>query len=193
MTETMAQKSDELIRKAQKGDNKAFQELVLLYDSKVLNLAFKMLGNRQDAEDIYQEVFMRVYHHIKNFRFESAFETWLYRIVVNTAINYRKMRNKYLNRTWVPENYDDEAPWTPLDDQPLPDELTMNQEIQTQIQAAMENLTFIQRSVFVLKFYQDFKIREIAEIVNCSEGTIKNTLFRASQKMRRSLIQYIRE
>ena len=101
------------------------------------------------------------------------------------------MRNKYLNNTWTPEASEDEAPWTPLDEHPLPDELTMNQEIQAQIEAAMEHLTFIQRSVFVLRFYQEFKIKEIAEIVNCSEGTIKNTLFRASQKMRHALTNYL--
>jgi len=184
---------DDLIRKAQEGDHLSFQRLVQEHDRQVLGLAFRMLGNSQDAEDVYQEVFMKVYKKIHTFRFQSTFKTWLYRIVVNTVINYRKSRNKYLNVTWIPENVGEDISWTPADENPLPDELAINQEIQKKIQEAVDTLTLIQRTIFVLRFYQDFKIKDIAEIVSCSEGTVKNTLFRSTQKVRRSLIKYLHE
>jgi RNA polymerase sigma-70 factor (ECF subfamily) len=185
MTETAKYTPDELIRNAQKGDPMAFKNLVYLYDNRVLRTAFKMLGNRQDAEDVYQEVFLRVYSSLHRFRFQSTFETWLYRIVVNTTINYRKTRNRYLNATWIPDSQDD--CWSPEDKMPLADEIIINKETGAQIQKMLEKLTLYQRTVFVLRYYQDFKIREIADIVECSEGTIKNTLFRITQKMRHSL------
>lgn len=189
----MAHQSEMLIRKIQHGDSQAFQELVHLHDRKVLGLAYRMLGNQQDAEDVYQEVFMKVYNNIHKFCFQSAFETWLYRIVVNTTINYRKTRNKHLRLNSMDAKINDETSWMPIDDNPLPDKIALNKEIQGQIQSAMDNLTLIQRTVFVLRFYQDFKIKDIAEIVSCSEGTIKNTLFRSTQKMRHYLSKYMKE
>ncbi|MBN2105217.1 RNA polymerase sigma factor [bacterium] len=193
MTEPERKRTNDLIRKAQKGDTESFQLLVQEHDQKVLGLARQMLGNLQDTEDVYQEVFMRVYKKIHTFRFQSTFETWLYRIVVNTAINYRKTRNKHLNRTWIADDQTDDTSWTPADENPLPDELTINQEIQDQIQEAMDRLTVIQRTIFLLRFYQDFKIKDIAEIISCSEGTVKNTLFRSTQKIRRYLLKYMHE
>jgi RNA polymerase sigma-70 factor, ECF subfamily len=182
MAETAKYTTDELIRNAQKGDPMAFRKLVSLYDSRVLKTAYKMLGNRQDAEDVYQEVFLRVYSSLNKFRFQSAFETWLYRIVVNTAINYRKTRNRYLNAMWIPDSRDES--WNPEDGTPLADEMMITRETGVQIQKMVDKLTLYQRTVFILRFYQDFKIREIAEIVECSEGTIKNTLFRITRKMK---------
>ncbi|MFC1569737.1 RNA polymerase sigma factor [bacterium] len=193
MTESKKHISTDLIRKVQRGDTLAFQELVRNHDRKVLGLAYQMLGNQQDAEDVYQEVFMKVYKNIQKFRFQSAFETWLYRIVVNTAINYRKTRNKHLNNTIIPEDFDEDSSWAPLDHNPLPDQIAMNQEIRNQIQTVLDRLTLIQRTVFVLRFYQDFKIKDIAEIISCTEGTVKNTLFRSTIKVRHHLIKYMRE
>jgi len=189
----MKTQSEALIRKAQRGETEAFQELVRKHDRKVLGLAYRMLGNQQDAEDVYQEVFMQVYNNIRKFRFQSAFETWLYRIVVNTAINYRRKRNRHLNRSVDILLSEDNASWDPADHKPLPDRLILNREIREQIDRGLENLTLIQRTIFVLRFYQDFKIKDIAEIVSSSEGTVKNTLFRSIQKMRKQLTHFMQQ
>ena len=95
----MTTNNETLIQAAQAGQTDAFCELVEQYDKKVLGLAFKMLGNKQDAEDVYQEVFMNVFNHIQSFQFQSSFDTWLYRIVVNTSLNYRKKRNRHQKTT----------------------------------------------------------------------------------------------
>ena len=136
---------------------------------------------------------MKVYKNIDKFRFQSAFDTWLYRIVVNTAINYRKTRSRHLNLTPISEYPEEDMSWTPLDHKPLPDQIALNQEIRDQIQTALDQLTMIQRTVFILRFYQDFKIKDIAEITSCAEGTVKNTLFRSTLKVRRHLSKYMRE
>ena len=188
---TMTTNNETLIQAAQAGQTDAFCELVEQYDKKVLGLAFKMLGNQQDAEDVYQEVFMNVFNHIQSFQFQSSFDTWLYRIVVNTSLNYRKKRNRHQKTTIdIPT---DEPSMNLKDEKPLPDEITVSQEIREQIESALNQLTLIQRTIFVLRFYQDFKIKDIAEIVSCSEGTVKNTLFRSTVKMRKLLANYRRE
>ena len=195
----MTPNNETLIQAAQAGKTRAFCELVEQYDKKVLGLAFKMLraqaieklaimGNQQDAEDVYQDVFMSVFNHIQSFQFQSSFDTWLYRIVVNTALNYRKKRNRHRKTTIdIPT---DEPSISLKDEKPLPDEITISQEIREQIESALNQLTLIQRTIFVLRFYQDFKIKDIAEIVSCSEGTVKNTLFRSTVKMRKLLAKY---
>jgi RNA polymerase sigma-70 factor, ECF subfamily len=187
MSDMTTQSNEALIRRAQRGDETAFRTLVLRHDRKVLGLACRMLGNNQDAEDVYQEVFLNVYTHIGQFKFQSAFETWLYRITVNTAINYRKKRNKHMVNTLMTDEIEEKAGWVPEDDSPLPDQLTISREIREMIDEALEKFTPIQRTVFTLRYYQDFKISDIAEIMDCAEGTIKNTLFRTTNKMRHIL------
>jgi RNA polymerase sigma-70 factor (ECF subfamily) len=184
----MTPENKSLIQAAQAGKQMAFRQLVEQYDKKVLGLAFKMLGNQQDAEDVYQEVFMSVFSHIQSFQFQSSFDTWLYRIVVNTSLNYRKKRNRH-QRALSDTAAEEPFPRFP-DERPLPDAVTISQEIREQIETALSQLTLIQRTIFVLRFYQDFKIKDIAEIVSCSEGTVKNTLFRSTLKMRRLLAKY---
>ena len=103
----MDQETVTLIRDAQSGDSEAFHSLVTLFDHQVMSLALKLLQHEQDAEDLYQEVFMKVFTNIGNFRFESDFFTWLYRITVNTAFNYKKRMRKYYRLEKNPEHEED--------------------------------------------------------------------------------------
>ena len=189
----MSDEERDLVLQAQEGNRWAFEKLVHKYDKRVLALAFQLVGNKQDAEDIYQEAFMRVYHKINRFRFESDFYTWLYRIVVNCAISYRKKRNRHrhqsIEQTGARENG---WQWIPADPGASPDTLVSNVELIEQIQSNLETLPLMQRVVFILRFFQDFKIKDIAEIIGCSEGTVKNYLFRSTQKMRRNLSPYVK-
>jgi RNA polymerase sigma-70 factor (ECF subfamily) len=189
----MNEEERKLIEQAQAGNRWAFERIVSQYERKVLSLAYQLVGNTQDAEDIYQEAFMRVYRNIGKFRFQSDFYTWLYRIVVNCAISYRKKRTRHLHRS-IDEAAEKESRWhwTPTDDKPGPDRLVMNAEITEKIDATLHSLSLMQRTVFVLRFFQDFKIKEIASIIGCSEGTVKNYLFRGTQKMRKNLSAYVK-
>ena len=181
----------DLITKAQEGNNWAFEQLVQKYDRRILALARELLGNSQDAEDVYQEVFMRVYHKINGFRFESDFYTWLYRIAVNCAITFRKKRNRERHRSIeASADGDNGFRWIPADEEANPQKRVHNQEIKEQIETQLDGLPLMQRTVFVLRFFQDFKIKDIAEIIGCAEGTVKNYLFRGTQKMRKNLSAY---
>ncbi len=185
---------DELIRAAQKGDRSAFDSLVRRYDRSVLRLALHMLSNEQDAQDVHQDAFIKAYRHLSNFRFECSFYTWLYRIVTNLCLD--QLRRRKSRR---------EDPGTVLD--AAGDEMDLMahvpddragadpaRELQRKhqhaaIQDALAELTPRERTVFELKHYQGLKLRTIGEMLSTTEETAKNTLFRATRKLRTRLAE----
>jgi RNA polymerase sigma-70 factor (ECF subfamily) len=185
---------DELIREAQRGDRTAFDSLVRRYDQSVLRLALHMLGNEQDAQDVHQEAFLKAYRHLGNFRFECSFYTWLYRIVTNLCLD--QLRRRKSRR---------EDPATVLD--PGGDEMDLLSNISDtramanpareldrkrmgeSINDALAKLTPRERMVFELKHYQGLKLRTIGEMLFTTEETAKNTLFRATRKLRANLAE----
>lgn len=185
---------DELIRAAQKGDRSAFDTLVRRYDRSVLRLALHMLGNEEDAQDIHQEAFIKAYRHLSNFRFECSFYTWLYRIVTNLCLD--QLRRRKSRR---------EDPGTVLDSSGEEMDLMANvqddrstadpaRELERKhqhaaIQSALGELTPRERTVFELKHYQGLKLRTIGEMLSTTEETAKNTLFRATRKLRARLAE----
>jgi len=189
----MNEEEKDLVLRAKEGDLQAFEKLVQAYDKRVLSLAYQLLGNTQDAEDVYQDAFMRAYNNIKRFRFESDFYTWLYRIVVNCALSYRKKRSRQRHQS-IDASGDKEQSWqwTPVDPKASPDTLVGNLELREQINSNVDKLPLMQRVVFSLRFFQDFKIKDIAKIIGCTEGTVKNYLFRSTQKMRKQLNPYLK-
>ncbi len=189
MTEKFKEK--ELVLQAQKNDHSAFEKLMQQYDRQVLSLAYQLTGNTLDAEDIYQEVMLRVYQKLDSYRFESKFSTWLYRIVVNCALNYRKQKSRHKHIS-IDRFQDDENYWQvpSTDPDSGPDMHALNEEIREQISRTLEKFPMMQRVVFTLRFNEDFKLKDIAKIVGCSTGTVKNHLFRCTQKMRRALSKY---
>lgn len=182
-----------LIKEAQRGNLLAFDSLVHRYDKTVLRLAYSLVNNTADAEDIGQEVFVRVYRNLNKFRFDSAFSTWLYRVVVNYCINYRKKKSKARTHSLDEPNEDRAPDWRPtLKGQELDPEASMlNQELSEQIDRAMAHLSKQQKTVFVLRHYHGLKLKDIADIMQCAEGTVKNYLFRATQKMQSLLGGYL--
>lgn len=181
-----------LIKDAQAGNLKAFEELIQRYESRVLSLAYQVLGNTQDAEDVYQEVFMKVHKNIQRFEFKSDFFTWLYRIVVNAALSYRRKRFRHEHVSIeASEERNDGWHWTPVNDTPEPDQVMLNQEVVQMVYKGVEQLPMMQRVVFILRYFEEFKLKEIAEITNCSEGAVKNHLFRSTQKMKKALSSYV--
>lgn len=182
----------ELVSRAQQGEHAAFEELVYKYDREVLLIANSFTNDPDDTKDIYQEVFLRVYRALPRFEYRSEFSTWLYRIVTNVCLTHT-MRNKA--RNFMPidgefEGYqsqvEEDAPITPS--RPLsPERLAESAEIADHIEAALDSLSRQQKLVFVLKHYQGYKLREIAEMMDCSEGTVKKYMFTAMEKMRKQL------
>lgn len=184
-------KDQELISRAQSGDTPAFEELVHRYDRRVLTLAVSFTGNEDEAKDIYQEVFLRVYRSLKGFQFRSEFSTWLHRIVTNVCLTHQMRGRKHVHASLdditsgelQSQERDSHMSVRPVS----PERYAQDAEISQHIQDALETLSPQQRLVFVLKHYQGFKIREIAASLECSDGTVKKYLFTAMEKMRKRL------
>jgi RNA polymerase sigma-70 factor, ECF subfamily len=182
----------ELIRAAQQGDQAAFEELVRQYDQPVLRLALHLTGSEHEAKDIYQEAFLKVYRNLGSFRFECSFYTWIYRIVSNLCMDY--LRRKQVRKEDPTTRVGDEGEEFDLLEQ-VPDERAgaspeqdlMQRELGKRIARALTKLSPRERMVFEMKHYQGLKLRTIGEALNTTEETAKNTLFRATQKLRKAL------
>ena len=179
----------DLIREAQRGSRAAFEELVRQYDQSVLRLALHLTGSEHDAQDIYQEAFLKAYRHIGNFRFECSFYTWMYRIVTNLCLD--QLRKKKTRKEDSPVLVDESGEEYDLLDNTAdkrpganPERDLMRRELGGKINRALDRLTPRERMVFELKHYQGLKLRTIGEMLNTTEETAKNTLFRATQKLR---------
>jgi len=193
LKESVMDKEEELlIKRAQRGNLQAFESLVQRYDAKIMRLIFNMLNDVEDTRDIYQEVFIKVFKSLKKFSFQSEFYTWLYRIAINTCINFRKQRisHQYDSLDEILEGND--RNWRIYQDieSRNPENYVLNLELSFKIQQAIDQLSKKQKAVLVLRHYHGYKLSEIAEIMGSSEGTIKNYLFRAVQKMKKSLEEY---
>jgi RNA polymerase sigma-70 factor, ECF subfamily len=181
-----------LVREAQRGDRAAFEELVRQYDQSVLRLAMHLTGSAQEAQDIYQEAFLKAYRNLGSFRFECSFYTWIYRIVSNLCLDH--LRKRQVRKEDAPVAVDaDGQPYDVLDQVPdaragsNPEHNLMSREVGRRIQSALQKLSAKERMVFELKHYHGLKLRTVGEILHTTEETAKNTLFRATQKLRSAL------
>ena len=185
---------DELIREAQRGDRSAFDALVRRYDQSVLRLALHMLGNEQDAQDVHQEAFLKAYRHLGNFRFECSFYTWLYRIVTNLCLDHlRRRKSRREDASTVLDSHGDEmdllANLSDTRAMANPARELDRKRMGERIGEALSKLTPRERMVFELKHYQGLKLRTIGEMLSTTEETAKNTLFRATRKLRANLAE----
>ena len=181
-----------LVREAQRGSCAAFEELVRHYDQAVLRLALHLTGSEHEAQDIYQEAFLKAYKNIGRFRFECSFYTWIYRIVTNLCLD--QIRKKHVRKEDAPvatdadgEQYDVLAQVADGRSGANPERDLMRRELGGRITRALDKLTPRERMVFELKHYHGLKLRTVGEVLNTTEETAKNTLFRATQKLRGAL------
>jgi RNA polymerase sigma-70 factor, ECF subfamily len=183
-----------LIREAQQGSTAAFEELVRLYDRAVLRLAVHITGSEEDAQDIYQEAFLRAYVNLDRFRFECSFYTWIYRIVTNLCLDHlrrKHARGRDMTTTVFPDG-EEEAVLDRVADQRAgasPERNLVGRELRERILQALARLSARERMVFELKHYHGLRLRTVAGMLNTTEGTIKNTLFRATHKLRTELAE----
>jgi len=181
--EQMRKDEESLVRRFQKGEEKAFNELVLKYKEKVFDMILKMVRNKEDAKDLSQETFVRAYHGLKNFRGESSFFTWITRIALNLSINFAK-REKF--RSFI-SFLDLKKPILVVNSSP---EGVMKDEMIQAIDEAVLSLPARQRMVFMLRHYQKYPFKKIAEILGKSEGGVKSNYFHAIRKLRKYLAKY---
>ncbi len=189
--------SDEksLIRAAQSGSSEAFEQLVRSYDANVLRMALNLLHSQEDARDVYQEAFLRVYRNLSKFRFDCSFSTWLYRIVANLCLDQIRKRKVRKEETaavdtgagefdrfqFLPEHRADVDPQRQL----------MSAEVNSRVQEVLSRLTARERLVFEMRHYQGMRLRAIGESLGVTEEAAKNCLFRATQKMRAALEDFV--
>ncbi len=181
-----------LIREAQQGNRAAFEVLVRHYDQSVLRLALHLTGSEADAQDIHQDAFLKAYKNLGSFRFECSFYTWIYRIVTNLCLDHLRKRN--VRKEDAPVTTDHSGEEYNLLEQVAdgrsganPERDLMRRELGRKIGAALSRLTPRERMVFELKHYHGLKLRTVGEMLNTTEETAKNTLFRATQKLRGAL------
>ncbi len=177
-----------LIRAAQRGDQDAFEQLVRAYDQSVLRLAMNLLRSPEDARDVYQEAFLRVYRNLHSFRFDCSFHTWLYRIVTNICLDQLRKRKVRKEESSVVET--SEGPVDRMESfeedaaESDPERSMWNRQLKQRIEDALQDLTPRERMVFELRHYQGLRLRNIGEVLGTTEEAAKNCLFRATQKMR---------
>jgi len=179
----------ELISRAQRGDMDAFRLLVEHARVNVYRLAYNLTSNRHDAEDLSQEVFIKAYRSLPQFRGDAKWSSWLYRITVNTCYDHQKS-----GATKIMEHYkeieNDEGKNVRHGNTVPPDKSADGAIIQENIEKALRQLTIRERSVFVLRHYHDLTLKQVAETLEITDGTVKTLLFRAIQKLRQELAFY---
>src|ERR1700761_4925097 len=192
-TDSRARENEhDLIREAQQGSRPAFDSLVRQYDQAVLRLAMHLTGSEQDSQDVHQEAFLKAYRYIGNFRFECSFYTWLYRIVTNLCLDHlRRRKSRREDPATVVDSRGDEMDLlsnvSDTRSMANPARELDRKRMGESINEALNKLTPRERTVFELKHYQGLKLRTIGEMLNTTEETAKNTLFRATRKLRAHL------
>jgi len=172
-----------LIR-ARQGDEDAFGALVQQHSRKVFQLAFRMMGNEQDAEDVVQESFLRAYRQLGRFQARADFGTWLYRIAANCAVDMMRSGQRRLSAR--SEVLDEAAP-LPETGQPSPERLAESAQLNRFVNDALEGLSAIERAAFTLRHHEGRSIDEICRTLDLGKSAAKHAVFRAVRKLRVAL------
>lgn len=181
-----------VIRRAQRGNVAAFEQLVRQHDRAVLRLALHLTGSQEDAQDIYQEAFLRAYRNLGRFRFASSFYTWIYRIVTNLCLDHLR-RKRSRPKDEIPSasllGREEDVGRRPADHGAgwSPECAVVRREVREGIDRALAALSPQERLVFELKHYRDLNLKTVAVVLNASEGAVRNALFRATRKLRAEL------
>jgi RNA polymerase sigma-70 factor, ECF subfamily len=184
--ESVEQDDIAFVRRCQKGDARAFEQLVIKYRNKVFSMIYGMVQNEQDAWDLAQEGFIKAWRSIHRFKGQASFYTWLYRIMTNVAID--SLRRKGFKKI---AEFDDEIAATQIESgsktmpqpDPLPHHGLEREEIRQRIEQAIDKLSPEHRAVIVMKEIEELQYNEIAEVLGCSIGTVMSRLFYARKKL----------
>ncbi|TCO10902.1 RNA polymerase sigma factor [Natronoflexus pectinivorans] len=172
-----------IVEKVKQGDKEAYRHLVMRYQQKVFQTCIGFLQNEADAEDLTQEIFIKAYQKIESFRFQSAFSTWLYRISVNTCVNF--LRKQKVKRLLFMDSGNQSKELKGVSE---PADYSIEREEQRRmLRTALKELTTMQRKVFVLSQYHDLSNKETAEVLEISEKAVESLLFRARMKLQKAV------
>jgi len=195
-TQAIADSDAVAVERTLAGDRDAYRVLVERHSHNVFRLAYRMTGNRHDAEEVVQEAFLRGYQKLGQFAARANFGTWVYRIAANYAIDRMRQRHKEEARREAPRaKHRDEMGDDPLnhvhDKAPTPERLTQSIELRKQMEQALAALSEAERTAFVMRHWEGCGIEEIAEVLKSSSNATKNTVFRAVQKLRKTLQPFV--
>ncbi|SCG83122.1 RNA polymerase sigma-H factor Sigma-30 [Proteiniborus sp. DW1] len=186
----MFDKEQKLIKKCANGNLKAFDELIEKYEKTAYNIALRMLKNPEDAMDVSQEAFIKVFRSIKTFNFESAFSTWLYRIVTNTCLDFLRKRNSNVYSIDNPiQTEEGEIERDIPDEADSPEELLEKKLTKEMVNNSINKLEENHRIVIILRDIQGFSYEEISKILDCSIGTVKSRINRARKNLKDIIIK----
>jgi RNA polymerase sigma-70 factor (ECF subfamily) len=178
------------VTRARAGDCDAFRVLVERHSRSLFRLAFRMTGNEQDAEDVVQESMLRAYRQLAKFDQRASFGTWLYRIATNCSLDLVRAR-KRRPQDEAPaagEPGERENPAMALaSPDPDPERMALSGEVRERLTAAMDELSPVERSAFVLRHFEGMCIEDVSRVLECQPGAAKHSVFRAVQKLRRAL------
>ncbi len=178
----------ELVKKAKAGDGRAYDQLMEMYHDAVFNIILRMVRNRQEAEDLTQETFIKAYNSINSFNEEYAFSTWLFKIASNHCIDFFRKRKLVTYSMDEPVKYkDDEIAHEYADNEPTVDKEMVASEKSKMIRQAIEKLPDKYRMAIILRHHEEKSYEEIAEILNLPLGTVKARIFRAREMLKKIL------
>jgi RNA polymerase sigma-70 factor, ECF subfamily len=181
---------EELVALARAGDPRAFEELVERHKHKAYRIAFDFARDREEAKDLSQEAFLRAYTHLGNFDGRSAFYTWFYRILVNVCLDYKRRKQRTTIEEFNESVENQMEPSHGSQKPPSPDQHVIATQLSRRVGAALEALPAKQRTAFILKNHQGLSIKEIAEMMQTAEGTVKVHLHRAVTALRQTLAEF---
>lgn len=182
----------ELVRRCKEDDREAFRELVERYQHRAVRIALGMLHDPEDAQEVTQEAFTKVFTSIKNFKEEASFYTWLYRIVYNLSIDRKRQKSRQPQPDYRGDSADNETDpieLLPADTSTDPYERTSDRELGGQIQRALEELTPAHKAVILLRIVEGLSYEEISHILQCSRGTVMSRLHYARKRLQTILQQ----
>lgn len=173
------------LAQARKGDPEAFALLVECYSPRLFNVCFSYLANRQDAEDCVQETLIKAYRGLADYSGRSTFYTWVYRIAINTCLDFRRKNKRYPNLSLdeAVETEDSLVYQQVPDRQPLPDELAETAEMARLVRQEIANLPDFLKDIIILRDLEGLSYQELSEILHLSEGTVKSRLSRARHQL----------
>jgi len=183
---------DELVRRAQAGNSEAFEELVRRYERKVYNIAYRLLGNEQDASEALQDAFLRAYRFLSKFQFKSSFYTWLYRIATNVSLSKLRGRER-VETVSLDQTVGDsgEVALEIPDYKYAPERLMQQRELRQALQDAVDELPEDYRSVVVLRDLEDLSNEEVSKVLKLSVAAVKSRLHRGRLVLREKLAKYL--